>query len=238
MNANTINRRLRQLSIVVLAIAAAALAATPVSAQNFINDPSFESNPLIGIGPILGPPYTTGAWGAENGSIVGPQSGIVPAAGALMHRMDDDGLIATQSFQLVDVTALGAQIDAGLVSLNANMLYNVPQDVLAGVGALYVNFYNAAHASVPPVTMGTSSVLDNNLGTWQNLALANTVPVNTRFLLFQGAFSNATMVNSAGAHRPGYVDGARLTLTVVPEPSTIALGALALLGAVWVGRRR
>ena len=226
----------------ILAVAIVALAASSSSAVfitgNLVTDPSLESNPLIPIVQILGPPYTTGAWGAENGANVGAENGILPAAGARMHRMNDDGLIATQSFQLIDVSAYATDINAGNATVNANLLYNVPQDIPAAVAALYVNYYDAAHAGLPPITTGIGATLDSSPNTWQNLSVTNIVPANTKFLLLQGAFSNATMINAAGAHRPGYIDGARLTLTIIPEPTTLALGAIAIAGTIWLCKRR
>src|SRR5829696_938374 len=123
MNASITTLRFRQLSTVMFALAIITVIAAPAAAvttPNLLVDPSFETNPLIGIGSILGPPYTTGVWGAENGANVLAQSGIIPAAGVRMHRMDDDGLVVTQTFQLGDVSAYAAQINAGIVTVNAN----------------------------------------------------------------------------------------------------------------------
>jgi hypothetical protein len=157
--------------------------------------------------------------------------------------MTDDGLIATQAFQLIDVTPYSTDISAGIVTVDASALYNVPQDVAAGTGAINVGFYNAAHGFLSSAQT-TSAILpggfiDKNEATWQPLNItAFPVPTSTAFMLIQPLFVNATMVNSAGAQRPGYVDHTELTLTAVPEPSTFLLAALAMAGAVVMWWRR
>jgi hypothetical protein len=54
----------------------------------------------------------------------------------------------------------------------------------------------------------------------------------------QVAYSNVTMQSTIGADRPGFVDNARLTLTYVPEPSTMGLGSIAMLGLLRLRKRR
>jgi len=231
--------------IVVLALFAGAINSTALAytTPNLIVDPGFESNPMIGYGLVLGPPYTTGVWSAENGLITGPASGITPADGVKMLELSDDGLVATQSFQLVDVTAYSTDISAGIVTVDASAAYNVPQDVATGTAAVNVGFYNAAHGFISSAQT-TSSVLpggfvDSSPNTWQTLSVTGfPVPTATAYMLLQPLYANAGMVNSAGAHRPGYVDHTALTLTAVPEPSTFLLAVLAMAGAVVMWWRR
>ena len=238
---------LRALATLLVMLSTVCLNTSPAHAVyttgNLIVDPGFESNPLINYALVLGPPYTTGAWSAEVGAITGPASGITPADGVKMLELSDDGLIATQSFQLIDVTPYSTDINAGNASITASGNYNVPQDVAAGTSAVNVGFYNAAHGFISS-TQTTSSVLpgavlDNNPATWQTLNITSfPVPVNTAYLLMQPLFANASMVNAAGAHRPGYVDRTSLTLTAVPEPSTLVLAGLAMMGTVLMWKWR
>jgi hypothetical protein len=231
------------LALVLLA-GVVASSAQAVTTGNLVVDPSFESNPLINFLLILGPPFTSGAWGAEAATITGgPVNGITPAAGSLMLSMTDDGNIATQAFQFVDVTAYTAIINAGLVTVDASALYNVPADIASGVSSVNVGFYNAAHSFMSAVNTGSNTLtggfVDSNVSTWQSLDIIGApVPVGTDYLLMQVAYGNASMVNPNGVSRPGYVDAASLTLTGVPEPSSIVLAALALLGALAMRKRR
>jgi hypothetical protein len=207
---------------------------------NLLVDPGFENPVLTPFGQILGPPFATGVWGGENAAnVVGPDNGVVPAGGARMHRMNDDGLLATQSWQLVDVTPYASFINAGNATVDFGALFNVPQDVLAANGSVGVSFFNAGQAPLPPPFVGVAANPDNNPGTWQPSGLTGiAVPPNTSYIRLQVAYSNATMQSAVGADRPGFVDNARLSLTLVPEPATLGLGAVALLGMLLLSRRR
>ncbi len=68
------------------ALALAFLATAPSArAQNLISDPSFEKNPypytLPGLGPLVGPPFVPGYWGAEDGMIAVADSDLTPPCG-------------------------------------------------------------------------------------------------------------------------------------------------------------
>ncbi|MBA3482233.1 MAG: PEP-CTERM sorting domain-containing protein [Pirellulales bacterium] len=242
MNASIIIRR----SLPVRLIAAALLVvvavsqASAVTTPNLLVDPSFENPALTPIGQILGPPFLNGVWGGENAAnVVGPDNGVNPAAGARMHRMDDDGLSATQSWQKVNVAPYAALINAGGVTVNFGALFNVPQDIQAAVGSVGVSFLNAANVPLPPPFVGVPANPDNNPATWQPFGISGVaVPVNTAFIRMQVAYANVTMQSTLGPDRPGFVDNARLTLTYVPEPSTMGLGSLAMAGLLWLRKRR
>ena len=210
---------------------------------NLVVDPSFENNPLIPFVLILGPPFTSGAWGAESATISGTSDGITPASGSLMLNMTDDGLVATQAFQFVDVTAYTADINAGIVSVDASALYNVPAAITAGVSSVNVGFYDASHSLLGNIATSSNTLgggfVDSNVNTWQALnVVAAPLPFGTQYILMQAAYGNASMIDQSGLPRSGYVDDARLSLTAVPEPSTIVLAGLGLLGALAMRKRR
>jgi hypothetical protein len=240
MNAIITTNRLRQLSFVTLAAALALfVTALPSQAQNLLVDPGFENPALTPFIQILGPPFATGVWGGENcGNVPGPVFGVNPAGGARMHQQNNAGGVATQSWQLVNVSAFSPQINAGLASFAASALYNVPQDVAAGAASISVSYLNGAFAPVAPVFTSVGAVLDNNPATWQPINVSAPVPPTTQYLRLQVAYANASLVNSAGVDRPGFVDNASLVMRIVPEPATIGLGALALVGLVLAARRR
>ena len=155
-----------------------------------------------------------------------------------MHQQNNAGGVATQSWQLVDVTAFSGAINAGLASFAASALYNVPQDVLAGERVDLGELSERRFAPVAPVFTSVGSVLDTNPASWQPINVASAVPPTTQYLRLQVAYANASLVNANGAARPGFVDNASLVLRIVPEPATLGLGAFALIGAVLAGRRR
>ena len=245
MNAtNNTLRSLRGLCILLTAVVFAAATAPASHAVivtgNLLVDPGFENPALTPFGQILGPPFTNGVWGGENAAnVVGPDNGIVPAGGARMHRMNDDGLLATQSWQRVDVTPYASFINAGNATVDFGALFNVPQDVLAANGSVGVSFLNAANAVLAPPFVGVAANPDSVPQTWQPYGLTNVaVPPNTSFIRMQLAYANATMQSAVGPDRPGFVDNARLSLTLVPEPATLGLGAMAILGMLLLSRRR
>ena len=223
-------RQRRILLAVSVLVAAMASHADGYTTGNLLTDPSFEANPLINFVDILGSPFTTNAWGAESATISGPADGITPTDGSLMLSMTNDGLIATQAWQLIDVSAYSVDINAGLVTVDASALYNVPADISSGVSSLNIQFLDASHAAIGlGVNVGSSS-LDSNVATWESLNITSApLPVGTQYLRTQLAYGNASMINSNGGSRPGYVDATHLTLTAVPEPSTLILAAAALL---------
>ena len=84
---------------------ALAVGAAP-SAQAVLVDPSYESNPLTTIANVLGNfPLFQNQWGHENSTITAAVGLVVPPDGKLMLSMLDDGLVATQTVQAVDVSA-------------------------------------------------------------------------------------------------------------------------------------
>jgi hypothetical protein len=242
MNASIIIRRSRQVRLIAatLAVLVAASQASAVTTPNLLVDSGFENPVLTPFTQILGPPRTPGVWGGENAAnVTGPVAGINPAAGLRMHRMDDDGLSATQSWQLVNLAPYAGPISAGGATIDFAALFNVPQDVQAAVGSIGVSFFTSVHAPVGPPFTAIGVNPDSNPASWQGFGLSSVaVPPTAGYARLQLAYANATMVNSAGAARPGFVDDARLTLTYIPEPSTIGLCSLAMLGLLRLRKRR
>jgi hypothetical protein len=139
----------------------------------------------------------------------------------------------------VDVTPYASFINAGNATVDFGALFNVPQDLQAAVGSVGVTFLNAANVPLAPLFVGTPATPDSNPVSWQPFGMTNVaVPVNTSYIRMQLAYSNVTMQSAVGADRPGFIDNARLSLTLVPEPATIGLGAVALLGMLLLSRRR
>ena len=242
MNATIIIRRAMQIRFIVAAVTVllAVSQASAITTPNLLVDPSFENPALTPFGQIIGPPFTTGVWGGEvAANVTGPVAGISPASGLRMHRMDDDGGVATQSWQLVDLSPYTTAINAGNASVNFDALFNVPANVAGGIGSLVVSFFTAAQTPVPPLITAAPFNADSIPPTWQSFGLSGVaVPPTTQYVRLQLAFANASMQAPNGTQRPGFVDDARLTLTIVPEPSTIGLGSLAMAGLLWLRKRR
>jgi hypothetical protein len=222
-------------ALLVVGMATGAQAAlTP----NLLVDPSFENPVLTPHNQINGAPFLTGVWGSENGgNVLGPVNGVSPASGQRMHRQNLTGGSATQTWQRVNVSAYSQTINAGNATVNAGALFNASSGLPAPVGSVGVHFYNGANQLITPSTVA-GTTFDANPATWQSLNLSVVaIPVNTQFIRLELAFSTASMTTGPFTSLPTFFDDAVLQLNLVPEPSSLALGTVALVGASWTARR-
>lgn len=174
-----------------------------VSAQNRLVDPSFENNPLDDFMQVLGN-WDAGVWGVERATIIGPDWPVIPPDGDRMLRMTDDGLVATQAFQITDIRACSDRIDAGLVAFHLEALFNA--NVPAAAAGIRLHFF-ADDVWGPAPGVGNSRVLDSDPTTWESLSVRGVIPSGTRWLVTELLYVNATIRPDAG-----YVDRASLYL--------------------------
>jgi hypothetical protein len=217
----------------------AVVVATPVSAVNLLTDPGFESNPLDTANNVLNN-FTTyqNIWGVEMANIVtGPDGGVTPYQGSNMLKMTDDGQLATQGFQILDVSAYSGLINSGNAVVNMSAFFDPDQNLPAALAGVYVSFFNGPTYGSLTSFIGNAQTLDANPGTWEQVSVSGSIPVGTTWVLAQVAYNNATL-NAQGARWGGYVDAADLNITAVPEPSTIALLSCGLVGLFFMARRK
>jgi hypothetical protein len=221
--------------------AATLLAIASQQAQaNLLLDPGFESGTVTTAANVLGNfPVYQGQWGQELASDTGPDGGVTPFQGLLMHSMSDAGGVATQTFQVMDVTAYSALINSGSATVNMSAMFDANQNLPAAIGGVSVSFFTGNTYGTLTSFISNSLTLDNSPSSWQPISLSGAIPVGTTWMLAQVAYNNASLASSNGAIYPSYVDAADLTITSVPEPATLtllAVGGLVCAGAVW--RRR
>ena len=201
-------------------------------------------------------PTTFGDWSGDGGSIVVSENGITPFEGNRMLKFDETSLgvhsaaASGDVWQLVDMSTLSTEIDAGLVSVWISARFNR----IAGDSQTDTQFVLSAHAldglpdafddnspSAPPFLASASATIfsDADLSTWE-FAMANlSVPSGTTYLgITLSARENVFNDTTAPELDGHYVDNVILTTHVIPEPSILALAALAALGLLGMGYRR
>jgi hypothetical protein len=241
MNATSITRRSLMVRLAIAAVVASAAAVGQAAlTPNLLVDPSFENPVLTPFTQIIGAPFTTGVWGGENcGNVTGPVNGVSPANLVRMHQQNNAGGIATQSWQLVNVSAYSTDINAGNATVNASSLFNASSGLPAALGSVALSFFNGANTQLPPPVVSAGATPDSNPATWQSFGVSNIpVPPTTQFIRLQLAYSNASLQTSNGNSLPAFLDDAVLQLDIVPEPSSLALGFAGLVGVLRLRKRK
>jgi hypothetical protein len=226
-----LNTRTSQILACCVGLTLAFAACTPAVGANLLVDPGFEANPLTTASNVLNFFATyQGIWGVENATITGVDGGVTPIQGVKMLRMDNTGSY-TQGFQVTDVTSYAALIDSGGATVNMSALFNVDKNLPAALGGVAVSFFTTSNyaSNIPPYPI-SSLTLDNSANTWEPISVSSAIPVGTRWLLSQVFYQDATLLGVDGNYGGGYVDAAGLTIT--PEPATMGLLSLGILGVL------
>jgi hypothetical protein len=228
MNART-NRILACASL-LLAIAAA----TPVAGANLLVDPEFNGTPpLLPMGSVFPPSgsSTYGNWGAENGAIVTAQDSVTPLTATTMLAESTGSPNYSQTAQVTDVSAFSP---GSTYTLSAYFNANVP----AALAFVNMSFYDATYTYLSDLS-SSPGLIDSNPATWEQKTLTLTAPLTTKYIISQVMYDENSITTTDGLVHAGYVDSA--SLTVVPEPGTIALlgmGAFGLLAWTWRRNRK
>jgi hypothetical protein len=207
-----------------------------------VTDGEFDVNALTTYGTVLSDfALHAGKWGAETGAITTAENGVTPLSGTLMLRMNPSGGIATQTVQVVDLTLLAADIDSGTIAADFSASFNVPTGAAAASAYPMVRFFTSASYASLTGSVGSGSVLDTDVTSWQRLAVTTSVPAGTRWMVLEVGFN---VVSLSGL--PGYVDDAALCIRRTnggawPESCTedisgdgiVDLGDLLALLAAW-----
>lgn len=174
-----------------------------------LQDPSFESAPLNSYVAVLNN-FTTlvGQWGAENGAIVtGTVDGVSPSHASKMLRLLNDGLSFSQVVQVVDLTSIAGQIDAGGLQATFAASFNASNGVSAPAAYAMLRYYSGPGLIHQTGTDAQSMVFDGNPATWERHSVTGTIPVGTRWMVVEIGFNNSTIASLAG-----FVDDADLCI--------------------------
>jgi len=191
---------------------------------NLLANPGFETAVTVATSPT-----STGHWQGDSAYSVILDQGIMPRSGNQMLRFQRSGLlpgagvVSSQQWQLVDVSTLASEIDAGKIRMDASIWFNrVTGDaqtdtrfdlrVLTFTGTP-ANF-PADYASPAHITAGSILTTSNS---WQTVALADTLPAGTRYLAVEiYAFENVQDDATDPEFDGHYADDASLVLTQLP----------------------
>ncbi|GJQ28046.1 MAG: hypothetical protein HBSAPP02_30780 [Phycisphaerae bacterium] len=206
----------------VLSVASAR--ATPLS------DWSFENgiDPLPSLGAVVGPPFSSGFWGAERGGEVTAERGVTPFHLQHMLYMEDEGGVVTQAFQAVDVSSFATLIDSGGAVADLSAWVNTYLSGQIFWPALF--YFDGPNGWGSPINSTNWLYdVDPNAETWQLISATDPIPVGTRWIVVQVGYRNAELPDNERA----YVDA--VEFNIIPEPATLTLLAAGLMAGL---RRR
>ena len=190
---------------------------TSIASGDLLSNDDFENDLGSTIANVNFSPFDLDAWGAESSFTVGPENGITPNLGIGMLRMFDDGLVATQVIQRVDVSQFAALIDSGDACVDFSVNFNAPDQpaAQAGISVFFIPEMGADDTNVLDSQIGastTTQVLDSNPATWETVSIEGTqVPANTRSIVVQLSFNNASLNGT-----PGYADTTSMCIVECP----------------------
>lgn len=195
-------------ALLAVLLAAGAAVAHPAGAQ--LVNPAFDSGPAgpVGnFGPVVGPPFATGFWGAEDADIVLEDICGLPARSPrFMLQLNLGGGAYSQAWQAVDVSAS----PPAQVSLRA-WANTCSQNGGVTVGLDLRTFNNPNGWPAHTYITSTNLVLDTNPATWEQVSLnCIPIPADTYWILPQLYMVNAT------SSVPSYFDDVELIFDECP----------------------
>ena len=235
------------------AIAGMGLLTGAARANLFVN-PSFETvENTVGSSGDPNFPTTFGDWGGDNSRIVTAENGITPFDQQHMLKFLDTnasgpgGTVASQVWQLVDMSPYAAAISSGTATAVASVYVNrVAGNPQTTGTAFAVNI--AAQNGTPanfPTNIGSSLanqsggiLTDSNTLTWELVSASMPIPVGTTYLAVQISANENILNNTSSPEFDGhYADLASVDVQV-PEPNALSIAPFALFGLSLLRRRR
>jgi hypothetical protein len=204
--------------------------AISASAQtNYITDPSFE----------LGTTAANGGWTGFNGAVL--NSTAHPHTGTKSVRLPGgNGVGAYETISNVDFTA-GTQFDLTAWGIITNASANWTGYI--GIQATFYNITGTTTQNLGTVESGPghaifSNHIDSNsvVNTWIPLDTGVFTAPSTLPITYMQVFPINVNVTPTGSGNSAWIDD--FDLVIVPEPSTVLLGSMGVIGLLAAMRRR
>jgi len=187
------------------------LASAQIVTSNLLGNPGAETGNLNSWSIVVGAPF------ADNGTFdagINPRTGGFDFTGGSANPLGQ----LSQTIDLIgtgQVTAL--QLDSGTTTADASFWeQGLNQGAPSDEGAIKLTFLDASSAFISSVS---SAFVDSHMGSWSNGGVSSiAVPIGTRYITYTMLFQR-----NQGSDNDSFIDDNVLTLTIVPEPGSIAL---------------
>ncbi|MCD4722949.1 MAG: PEP-CTERM sorting domain-containing protein [Desulfobacula sp.] len=217
------------------------------NATSLITNGGFEN----GSGQLpLGWPSSAGTWGGDAAYFSSsPNQGITAQEGSQMLKFEFAGSApsstwtASDIYQLIDMNAYLGLIGSGNALVTASGFFNrIDYDAQTDTG-FDLSIYAMDGTSIPGSWIGSERAFltsDTVLDTWEKLTVSYLLPKETTWLAVHIAAHENIFNDGANAVEfdGHYADNITLTIAPVPEPATMLLFGLGLLGLAGVSRKK
>ena len=190
---------------------------------NRLFNPDFALPVAVG-----GLPALTGGWRGDSAYAVFQDQGIFARSTQMLRFMRSGlqpgaGFVSSQQWQLVDISSLASEVDAGKVRVDGSVWFNR----VVGTAATDTRFdirvlgYSGTPDSFPVAYNTPASVVAGTVLTtgdsWQQVSVADTLPAGVRYLAVEiYAFEDVTDDATDPEFDGHYADDASLVLTLLP----------------------
>lgn len=200
-------------ALAVLVVSAGLVA--PAAAQ--LVNPGFDSGPTgpVGnFGPVVGPPFQAGFWGAEDADILPGNPCVGPRSNPFLLQLNLGGGSYSQAWQAVDVST------GPPATITLSAWFNTCAGSAGPTVGVAIRTFNSAngwptHTLYVPATIK----LDDDPNTWEKVSLdCLAIPADTQWILAEVFQANATAI------MPSVVDDVELLFdphcAVPAQPTT------------------